>query len=99
MEIKVIEERENKIFGRKEILIEASYDEQTPSRETVKEEVCKKLNLNPDSTLIVGINQLSGSKKSEIRVQSYSNKERMKLFEKKRGEKKKAEGPKATANA
>jgi ribosomal protein S24E len=98
MEMKVIENRENKIFRRREILIEASYDEKTPSREAVKEAVCKKLNLDPDSTLIVKISQLSGSKKSSIKVQSYSDKEGMKSFEKKRGEKKVA-GPKATATA
>jgi len=55
------------------------YSESTPSREKIKEEVVKKLNLDPKLTVVAKINQLYGITKSEVSVYSYKNEEAMKI--------------------
>lgn len=79
LEIIVKKDFENKLLGRREILCDAVYSESTPSRERIKEEVSKKLNLDPKLTVVVKINQLYGITKSEAAVYSYKNEEAMKI--------------------
>lgn len=87
IEINITKDIENKLLERREIVFTASYVGKTPSKEELKESVCKKLNLNPDTTSIVKIEQRYGSMRSEVMVHSYSEKEAMERFSKKRGKK------------
>lgn len=77
MEIKIIEEREEKLFGRKEITFETSYEGRTPSGEEAKQEICKKLGLSPDLTVVIRIDQAYGRGMSTVKVHSYAKKEVM----------------------
>jgi len=79
IDIIVKKDVENKLLARREILCDAIYSESTPSREKIKEEVVKKLNLDPKLTVVVKINQLYGVTKSEVSVYSYKNEEAMKI--------------------
>ena len=79
IDIIVKKDVENKLLARREILCDAVYSESTPSRERIKEEVVKKLNLDPKLTVIAKINQLYGITKSEVSVYSYKNEEAMKI--------------------
>jgi len=79
IDIIVKKDVENKLLARREILCDAIYSESTPSREKIKEEVVKKLNLDPKLTVVVKINQLYGITKSEVSVYSYKNEEAMKI--------------------
>ncbi|MDE1855960.1 MAG: 30S ribosomal protein S24e, partial [Candidatus Micrarchaeota archaeon] len=60
MNIKVDNEKDNKLLGRKEISFTISHKGQTPKKEEVKVEICKKLNLNPELTVVVKINPIYG---------------------------------------
>ncbi len=77
MEIDVRKDFENKMLNRREISLVVEFEGSTPRKEEVKEEVCKKLGLNPDSTAVVKINQMYGVKKSEVLVHAFKHKEEM----------------------
>ncbi len=82
MDLKVANENDNKIIGRKEIEFYAVQDDRTPSKEEVKQELCKKLNLSPDNTIIVKLDQAFGMKRCHGMAHSYANQEALKKFEK-----------------
>lgn len=95
MEIKVSNEKENKLMNRKEIEAVVTYTGKTPTRDEVKEELCKKLSLNPDTTVIMKIDQEYGAMASGITAHSYASKESMpvaKAKEKKANAEKKESG-------
>ncbi|MFP3278263.1 MAG: 30S ribosomal protein S24e [Candidatus Micrarchaeota archaeon] len=102
IDIIVKKDIENKLLARREILCDAVYSESTPSREKIKEEVVKKLNLDPKLTVVAKINQLYGITKSEVSVYSYKNEEAMKIepkFRLERVSKKKASEQQEQAKA
>jgi len=78
MDISIDKQTENKLLGRKEIHFTAKYSGKTPSRDELKEELCKKLNLDPSRTVIVRASQLYGSPSSEVVAYSYESDEAMK---------------------
>ncbi|MCL5419642.1 MAG: hypothetical protein M1354_02060 [Candidatus Marsarchaeota archaeon] len=95
MELKLLEDKENKLFGRHELSIEASYEGKTPTRDEIREGICKKLGLSPDTLDIIRIDQEYGLRVSKITAYSYGSKESMDRFAKKYKEKK----PKKPADA
>ncbi len=102
MEINITSERENKLFHRKEIRFMATYPgSKTPTGEEMREEICKKLSLHPNMTIIIRIRQIFGSSSSEVEAHSYSKKETMEAFARKaKGQgSKDAKAPKAAAPA
>lgn len=100
MDISINSEKENKLFGRKEILFTATNaGSKTPSREEVKEEICKKLSLNPDLTTVIKITQVYGGNTSEVIVHSYSKKEAMDALVRQSKEKKGTKPAAAAPNA
>jgi ribosomal protein S24E len=81
MEVEILEDNNNAVIGRREIELSIIQDDRTPTREEVKRETCKKLNLNPDSTLVVTLLQSYGLRQSRAIVHSYPNPAAMKKFE------------------
>ena len=77
MEISIHKQNENKMLHRKEIHFTASYSGKTPSREELKVELCKKLNLDPDKTIIVKASQLYGVTSSDVLAYAYESNEAM----------------------
>ncbi|MDE1824866.1 MAG: hypothetical protein KGH61_00035 [Candidatus Micrarchaeota archaeon] len=99
MEVKIEKDTDNKLFGRKEMVFSASYKGKTPTQEEVKEEICKKLSLSPDLTVVVKISPLFGTSAASVLVHSYSSKEAMSVEKKhlfERITKKSAKAVKAT---
>ena len=84
MEVKITSSTENKLLNRKEIEFEAVQDGSTASRVELTKEICKKLSLHPDSTIIVRINQGFGSKESTGIAHSYASKEMLEKYEPKK---------------
>jgi small subunit ribosomal protein S24e len=80
MKMEVNANVENKIFQRKEIRFSVT-EEPTPSRAQISIELCKKLNLSPDTTIVVKVDQLFGSKMSVCMAHSYQNRETLEKFE------------------
>src|SRR5437870_2574959 len=82
MNIEIMSNNENKLLNRKEILFSASFAGKTPTKEEAKQEICKKLNISPELTVVIKISPLFGSTESEILVHSYFDKEAMKIEQK-----------------
>lgn len=81
MELKITANTENKLLNRKEITFMVEQDNSTAKREDLTKELCKKLNLNPDSTIIVRIDQGFGRKESSGVAHSYQSKELLEKYE------------------
>lgn len=81
MDIKIISNKEEKLFNRSRIEFSMAYAERTPSKEEAKVELCKKLNLRPEFTIITGIHQEFGSRMSMADAHTYLNKESLEKFE------------------
>ncbi len=83
MNIHVISETENKLFDRKEIVCSVTLDDRTLSNEEAKREICKKMNLKPDATIITGIEQSFGIKHCTVYAHAYAKSSDIEKFEKK----------------
>lgn len=103
MELKIVSSNDNKLMSRKEIRFSVDQDGSTASRDMLTKEICKKLNLNPDFTIIVRIDQGFGKKESTGTAHSYDSKEMLEKYEPKhlltRIGKKAAKGKKEEAAA
>jgi len=80
MEIKVVEDKENPFFNRREISFYVHGFEATPKRDEIRQEVCKRLNLSPELTVIISINQRFGIKQCTVLAHSYKDKESLKRY-------------------
>ncbi len=81
MEVEILKDNNNAVIGRREIEVSIIQGDGTPSRDEVKKEVCKKLNLSPDSTLVVNLSQTYGLRQCTALLHSYSNSDSMRKFE------------------
>lgn len=81
MELEVINDIKNSVVGRREIEFYIMQDDKTPSIDEVKREICKKLNLSPDSTIVINIGQAFGTRRSKAIAHNYPNAESLKKFE------------------
>ena len=75
MELKIEREHENKLFERNEIKANATFKDKTPTRQQVKEELCKKKNLDPEMVEIVSVAQEYGLKSCTITAYAYLTQE------------------------
>jgi len=83
MEIKIDEDKENKLFKRREISFTIVGEDKTPSAADVKRELCKKLNISPDATMIRELYQAFGERICTGKAVSYESPELMAKNEKK----------------
>jgi ribosomal protein S24E len=81
MEINVTSNKENKLLNRKEIDFYIIQDGSTPSKKEIKTELCKKLNLDPESVMIVRVDQTTGLRQVHGMAHAYSSKEQVEKFE------------------
>ncbi len=81
MEVEILKDNNNAVIGRREREESIIQEDRTPSRDEVKKEVCKKLNISPDSTLVVNLSQTYGLRQCTALVHSYPNSDSMKKFE------------------
>ncbi len=101
MDIKITSNVENKMLNRKEIRFQAVYAGKTPSKDELRELLCKTLNLNPSTTVIVNVDQTYGAMSSNVLAHSYAKAQDMSIepkhFEKRKS--KKGAGDAAEAQA
>jgi ribosomal protein S24E len=81
MELKINSNQENRLLNRREIMFSVEQDGSTPSKVELVKEICKKLNLSPDSTIIVRVDQGFGRKESSGVAHSYSDRKLMEKSE------------------
>ncbi len=77
MEIKITKQNENRLLHRKEIEFAIAGFESTPSKAEVHRELCKKLSLMPDTTIIANLKQEFGMKECTGTAHAYDSKEAM----------------------
>ncbi len=90
--ISVNKDLTNKLMDRRELDCIVTYAEKTPSRQEIKDAFVSKFALNPETTVVIKINQSFGSRASKVLVYSYASKEAMRNVAKylvERGTKKK----------
>ncbi|MDE1810860.1 MAG: 30S ribosomal protein S24e [Candidatus Micrarchaeota archaeon] len=75
MELKIVSEKDNPLLKRKEISFSIEHEASTLSKAEVLKEVSKKLNLNPEFTIVITVAQRFGSKSSAGVAHSYASKE------------------------
>jgi len=98
MEIKIIEEKENGLFGRKEIKGEV-VSEVTPSRTEILAVLAKKFSTPEENVKIRGIHGKFGSKTFEVTANIYSSREEKDIVEIKKKKESEAEKKMAEASA
>jgi small subunit ribosomal protein S24e len=81
MELKITSDSENKLLGRREIIFSVEQENSTPNKIVLAREICKRLSLNPESTVVVRIDQGFGRKESTGFAHSYENKQEMEKHE------------------
>ncbi len=100
LSINVEKDMTNKLLKRREIYCTVSYEGATPSRKALKNAIVHKLALDPNTVVIVKIDQAYGSKASKVVVHAYADKDSVKLarnylIERESGKKKAKEGQQA----
>lgn len=81
MNVRIVSDTENKLFGRRDIEFDIVSESATVSKDEAKVELCKKLNLDPDATLVVRMDQSFGYKKCTGVAHSYKNAADIKKYE------------------
>lgn len=73
MEIKIDSDKMNKLLGRREIILDITYEGATPSRSDIRSESAKKFNLKEENVVIVSIDQLYGAGRSKALIHEYND--------------------------
>ncbi|MCL5008020.1 MAG: 30S ribosomal protein S24e [Candidatus Marsarchaeota archaeon] len=81
MDIKVKSDVKNELMARREIECYVTSDGATPKVKDVGVGLCKMLNLNPNSTIIVKLQQPFGVRRSIAYAHSYDSEEAMRRYE------------------
>ena len=80
MNIKILNSKDNKLIGRKEIEFEMDY-EKMPKREEILEMLSKVGKYNKEFLIIKEIKNVNGIRKSKGIAYEYENKEKIEKFE------------------
>ena len=81
MEIKIIENKDNKLLERKEIEAEIYFDTATTRKNELKEAIGKKVGLNHDFLVLRKVTNVFGTKKVKVLAHGYENAETLKKTE------------------
>jgi len=79
--LKIISEKENHLFKRKEIVLEV-HSEISPNKKLVVEKIAEKFSVSPDVVAVKKIHGIFGSHIFKIICTIYKNKEDKETFEK-----------------
>jgi small subunit ribosomal protein S24e len=77
MEVEVINKKENKLFGRKEVLAKVSFSGSTPKRAELKTEVANKIVANPENCVLRNVTNEFGVRTVGVTLHAYESKEVM----------------------
>jgi ribosomal protein S24E len=81
MEIKITSDSSNALLSRREIKFYILSENATPSRDSAKAELCKKLGLDPTATIVVNMSQGFGVKRCECTAHAYKAEADLKRLE------------------
>ncbi len=75
MDINIIEKKENPLLRRTELIADVGYEGTAPTRQTMRDEISKKLKVSPEVVIVRHIYPFFGDKKIEVVVHVYQSKE------------------------
>ena len=81
MDLNITSDSNNKALDRREIEFSVVQDSATANKDEIKRELCKRLNLDPDSTIINSLKQEFGVRRCAGSANSYRSKEEMERLE------------------
>ncbi len=81
MEVSILSDTNNAVANRREVAFSVIQESSTVSKEEIKKEVCKRLNLSPEATIVVEVKQEFGVKRSSGMLHSYKSKEDLERME------------------
>ena len=81
MDIKILEDNEEKLLKRRSVKFSMAEDAQTVSREDARRELCKKLGSNPDLSIVYKIEQSYGVRQAFCYAHIYKDETGMKTGE------------------
>lgn len=81
MEIKIMNEYENKVIGRKEITFEINYTQNPPTRLQAKNELAKQIKVEPDLIVIKKMANVFGLRKMICNANVYPDEKILTKFE------------------
>lgn len=74
-------EKDNELLSRKEFIVDLEYEGSTPTKQDVKVEICKALNLNEKLSVVRKVEVGFKSHVAKVEIFSYSDEESMKRIE------------------
>ena len=77
MDLNITSDKENKLLGRREINFNIVQEGSTPSKKDIRVEICKKLNLDPETVIIVKVDQSTGVRQGIGVTHAYKSKEQI----------------------
>lgn len=77
MKFEVIEEKENPLLERKEIVVRVMHDGATPSIKEIREKLCAQMSLDKDSTIVDNVKSKFGMSESIAFIKVYKSRDRM----------------------
>lgn len=81
METKILEHKENKLIGRKEIKFEIAYVDKAPARAEAVESIATSAKVNKDFLVVQSMANVFGVHKLSGTAHAYHNKEEMMKYE------------------
>ncbi len=81
MNIKILEEKDNELLNRKEILAEVDSMDKTPSNKELQTELAKKFNTKENLVVVKQINQIYGKRTSKVIANIYKDEASLKKLE------------------
>ncbi len=81
MEVKVVETKENKTIGRKELTVEIIYDQKPLTRIDAIKEIAKLLKVGENLIILRKMNNVFGTRKTICDTHVYSDEKTLKKFE------------------
>lgn len=79
--MKIIQETQNRLFKRRELVFETTYKGPTPTKEEIKKSIAELTKTSQDLIIIGKIAQLYGAQKAKITAKIYSSLEELKKAE------------------
>ena len=81
MKMHIVEEKEDKLLHRKEVLLKADYEKQTPTKDEINKELINVLKSNAEVIKLDVVKQRYGERSADVIAYVYKDKESLKKVE------------------
>ena len=81
MELKILEDKQKPLLARRELLVEVSFDNKTPSRLEMRKKLAENLKISEEIIIIKNIETQFGYRKANVIAHVYQNKKDLESVE------------------